>query len=172
LSTLPPKHVKIAKSTVTQPLAPIAPNLTSAQKNCDQLKSQLQAQLPLHVLQLMHWQVMARPDPVQPGAPLLAVCQLQLATDGATIEKLGLTPAFMTAALERLDWSADAALNIYAADSATAHREAMRNGAYKAIISYEFAPPVGACPNNQPIAACKVTKKKWLYHLELIVESV
>lgn len=168
----------VSKSVSTEPaahpVAPViqsAPDLHSAQEICDALTTQFQTQLPAPILKLMHWQVGLMQNPLVTQAAVVPTCQLHLSTDGATIEKLGLTPQFMTATLERLDWLQNDQTNQYAASSPTAERLVMMRDHYTAVIDYHYAPPQNACPDNMPIAACKVPRKKWLYQLLMVVLS-
>ena len=166
----------VSKSVSTEPAAqqttPVtqpAPDLHPAQAICDQLTTQFQTQLPAPILNLMHWQVGLMQNPLVTQPAVVPTCQLRLSTDGATIEKLGLTPQFMVATLERLDWAQNAETNQYAASSPTAGRLVMMHDHATAVMDYQYAPPKNACPSNAPIAACKVPRKKWLYQLSMAV---
>lgn len=162
-----PAATAAATTTVTMPVVATAPDLTAAKQSCDTLKAQFQTQLPFQLLSQLQWNTLAVLDPTQPAGPMFPACQVDLHTDGLTIEKLGLTPNFVTATLERLDWQPGP--SNYAADSATGHQEAMITNNQLAIINYTFAPVAGACPSNKPISACKVPRKKWDYQLRMIV---
>lgn len=153
-------------------VTPVAPDTHAIQAACDQLQQQFQTQLPAPILNLMHWQVSVEQNPLINQPTMVPVCQLHLATDGATIEKLGLTPQFMTATLERLDWTQNAMAIAYAASSPTADRSVMVQNKQIAVIHYQYAPPAQACPGNQPIAACKLARKKWLYELDVEILAV
>lgn len=150
-------------------VAPAAPDMHAIQATCDQLQQQFQTQLPAPILNLMHWQVSMEQNPLINQPSIVPVCQLHLSTDGATIEKLGLTPQFMNATLERLNWTQNAMAIAYAASSPTADRSVMVQDKQMAVIDYQYAPPAQACPNNQPISACKVVRKKWLYELNVAI---
>jgi len=168
------QSVATKKEAVKQTVAVIqsAPDLHAAQAVCDQLNGQFQTQLPAPILNLMHWQVLVMQNPLVTQPAIIPICQVHLATDGLTIEKLGLTPQFMTATLERLDWLQNDETNKYTASSPTAQRLAMMHDHYTAVIDYHYAPPKNACPSNAPIAACKVPRNKWLYQLSMAVLSI
>ena len=167
-----PTRLMSEKAVVTAAAPAIAasvplPDLTSAQQICSTLKSQFQIQLPLQVQSQLHWQAVATHNPLQANAILSPACQISWQTSGFTIEKYGLTPDFVTATLERLNWQGNAQTNAYTADSPVGHQEALANGDQLALINYTFAPPAHVCPSGQPIAACKFSKKKWRYDLKV-----
>jgi hypothetical protein len=163
----------ITPTKATAPLAPLTPaavptvmpDTAPAQQICDQLKAQFQTQLPYQILNQLQWQATVSRNPLTPNAPLSAVCHVHMASTGLILLTQGLTPNFMSATLERLNWAGNAQTDAYAADSPIGHQEALANGMQLAVINYTFQPPAKACPNNQPIAACKYPKKKWLYEL-------
>lgn len=147
------------------PAAAVTPDiLANTRAFCHQLKQQLLTQLPYKTLQRMGFRIVTGVYPLtQTGSA--AVCNITLRTNGDNILRDGLTPDFMVSALERLDWQNTPDLQAYNADSPTAHRIVMTNGQYLAVVNYSFAPPPGVCSQNQPIAACKYSQKKWQYRL-------
>lgn len=160
LSTLP--------LTALTPATPVAmPDLTPAQQTCDQLKAQFQTQLPYQILNQLQFKAAVSRNPLLANAPLSPVCHISMNSTGLILLNQGLTPNFMGATLERLDWASNGQTNLYAADSPIGHQEAFMNSnnTQLAIINYSFQPPAKACQTNQPIAACKYSQKKWLYQL-------
>ncbi len=167
-ATTPPMTPSAA--TLIAPASPaplVMPDLTSAQQACNALNAQFQTQLPFRVLNLIRWQVTGVQDPLQPNAGLIPACVLTMHTDGATIQRQGLTPDFIHATLERLDWM-PGPIN-YNADSPIGHQEAMINVNQLAVIHYTFAPPPKACAATQPLANCKFSKKKWRYDMQTVI---
>jgi hypothetical protein len=146
-----------------------AQNMPALQTICDQLQAQFQTQLPAPILHLMRWQVSLIKNPLNGETVPVPACQISLSTDGATIERLGLTPQFMVATLERLDWQQNQVTQQYTANSATGGRLVMMQDHTTAVLDYDYAPEKNICPLSQPIAACKIARKQWLYRLSVTV---
>lgn len=165
------KPLQTAPLATLTPATPVMPDLTPAQAICTNLRSQLQTQLPFQVQSQLRWQTVAIHNPLQTNVngALVPACRISWRTSGFTIEKFGLAPNFMSAALDRLAWTSNAQTNAYAADSAVGHQEALVNGNQLALLNYSFAPPAGKCPTNIPISACKFSQKKWIYEMQLWV---
>ena len=149
--------------------APVV-DLTPARQSCSALQNQLLPQLPFQIRALMHWKATSATDPLQPTGQQWPACEIRVNTNGATILKLGLSPDFMNAALERLDWQTGTPqTNAYAADGPNSHVQAYTQGQSLAVVGYEFGPRADQCPKNQPIAACTVPQKQWNYQMKLLV---
>ena len=134
---------------------------------CDELKNQFQTQLPNPILQLMQWKNLVINNPFFADPKNVPACKVDLLTTGADLERQGLTSQFISATLERLDWKNDPKFSAYAAASATSQKWVMTKNNQQVLIQTKFAPPVNACPQSQPISACKFPYKKWVYQLEL-----
>ncbi|MCD6046563.1 MAG: hypothetical protein K0S08_210 [Gammaproteobacteria bacterium] len=171
-TTQQPQQTVASAAKATASLTPVAltapavmPDTALAQQTCSQLKAQFQTQLPYQILNQLQWQATVSRNPLTPNAPLAAVCRIHMSSTGLILLTQGLTANFMSATLERLNWAGNSQTDAYTADSSIGHQEALVNGTQLAVINYTFQPPAKACPSNQPIAACKYPKKKWLYEL-------
>lgn len=161
-----PSPIAVPKMPVAQlPVTPSDADLAKAQQFCQDLHQKLQVQLPAQALSKIHFNVRTVNNPFAANK-LSAACIIDWNTDGGTIQKLGLTPNFMIDTLERLDWQTPTNLTSFTADGPTDHQQAMQKDQWQGLVNYAFVPPAGACSNNQPLAACKFSKKKWLYALK------